>query len=139
MRRSRLDERDHDYTQYVGPVRGVRRGTGGLHFFDVHHREKAMKLTPAQRRFLQRGAQDTEGRIEIMGPRGLAYTARIAMAERLVKIGLLKNYPHGRAEYEITDAGRAEVTYLNGRPKWAADGTLLNEKGDRSIFDDVDK
>lgn len=28
--------------------------------------------------------------------------------------------------------------YSNGAPKWAPDGTLLDDKGSRSIFDDVD-
>ncbi len=28
--------------------------------------------------------------------------------------------------------------YTNGMPKFAADGTMMDEKGNRSIFDDVD-
>lgn len=40
-----------------------------------------------------------------------------------------------RAEY----ARQADMKYPNGAPKFAPDGTLLDEKGNRSIFDDVDE
>lgn len=30
-------------------------------------------------------------------------------------------------------------THPNGRPMWSPDGTLLDDKGNRSIFDDVDE
>lgn len=32
----------------------------------------------------------------------------------------------------------AYETHANGKPKWAPDGTLLDDKGNRSLFDDVD-
>lgn len=34
---------------------------------------------------------------------------------------------------------RGEERHANGAPKWAPDGTLLDDKGNRSIFDDVDR
>lgn len=37
-----------------------------------------------------------------------------------------------------TDEQRA-AKHPNGRHQWSPDGTLLNENGNRSIFDDVDK
>lgn len=39
-----------------------------------------------------------------------------------------------RAEYDR----QAQATHPNGRRKYAPDGTLLDDKGNRSIFDDVD-
>lgn len=36
-------------------------------------------------------------------------------------------------------AAQAEERHPNGAPKWAPDGTLLDAKGNRSIFDDVDE
>jgi hypothetical protein len=36
-------------------------------------------------------------------------------------------------------AAQAEEKHPNGAPKWAPDGTLLDDKGNRSIFDDVDE
>lgn len=35
-------------------------------------------------------------------------------------------------------AEQAAMRYSNGAPVYAKDGTLLDEKGSRSIFDDVD-
>jgi hypothetical protein len=32
-----------------------------------------------------------------------------------------------------------EERYPNGQRKWSDDGTLLDERGNRSIFDDVDE
>jgi hypothetical protein len=40
-----------------------------------------------------------------------------------------------RASY----AAEAEMKYDNGRPKFAPDGTMMNDQGTRSIFDDVDE
>ena len=37
-----------------------------------------------------------------------------------------------------TDEQRA-AKHPNGAPKWSPDGTLLDENGNRSIFDDVDQ
>lgn len=34
---------------------------------------------------------------------------------------------------------RARAVHPNGKPKFAEDGTLLDEQGNRSIFDDVDE
>lgn len=39
-----------------------------------------------------------------------------------------------RARYEE----QAQMKYPNGAPKFAPDGTLLDDKGNRSIFDDID-
>ena len=39
-----------------------------------------------------------------------------------------------RAEYDR----QAKATHPNGQRKFASDGTMLNDKGNRSIFDDVD-
>jgi hypothetical protein len=35
--------------------------------------------------------------------------------------------------------GWRDHKHQNGSPLWAKDGTLLDEKGNRSIFDDVDE
>lgn len=40
-----------------------------------------------------------------------------------------------RAEYER----QAQMKHPNGAPMYAADGTLLDQHGNRSIFDDVDE
>lgn len=40
-----------------------------------------------------------------------------------------------RAEYER----QAAAKHPNGAPMYAPDGTMLDENGDRSIFDDVDQ
>lgn len=40
-----------------------------------------------------------------------------------------------RAAYER----EAQMKHTNGRPKYAADGTMLDHKGNRSIFDDIDE
>lgn len=32
-----------------------------------------------------------------------------------------------------------DLTYANGQRQFSDDGTMLNERGDRSIFDDVDE
>lgn len=34
--------------------------------------------------------------------------------------------------------GWTEMRYANGKPVFAEDGTMLDDKGNRSIFDDVD-
>lgn len=49
---------------------------------------------------------------------------------------------------EISEIGEDDLAHMtlvhehsnhkNGAPKWAPDGTLLDDKGSRSIFDDVD-
>lgn len=35
--------------------------------------------------------------------------------------------------------GWRDMVYPNGKPKFASDGTMLDEDGNRSIFDDVDE
>lgn len=40
---------------------------------------------------------------------------------------------------DILNQLRARTVYPNGNPKFADDGTLLDEQGNRSIFDDVDE
>lgn len=40
-----------------------------------------------------------------------------------------------RAAYEK----EAQMKHANGAPMFASDGTMLDEKGNRSIFDDVDE
>ena len=35
-------------------------------------------------------------------------------------------------------ASQAEIKHPNGKPMYAPDGTMLDDKGNRSIFDDVD-
>ncbi len=35
--------------------------------------------------------------------------------------------------------GWREMTYSNGAPMYSRDGTMLNDRGTRSIFDDVDE
>lgn len=64
------------------------------------------------------------------------------LAERLRHIAVM----HGVDGYDIDRLGslarRIEHTqkrYPNGRPKFSLDGTMLDDKGNRSIFDDVDE
>lgn len=33
---------------------------------------------------------------------------------------------------------KASLIHPNGKPKWGPDGTLLDDKGNRSVFDDID-
>lgn len=64
------------------------------------------------------------------------------LAERIRHIAVM----HGVDGYDIDRlaslARRIEQTsqrYPNGRPKFSLDGTMLDEKGNRSIFDDIDE
>lgn len=69
------------------------------------------------------------------------YTTRRQLCDSYAKntAGAVDEPPNygekSRAEYERQAAAR----YPGGRPMFAADGTMLNERGARSIFDDVDE
>jgi hypothetical protein len=64
------------------------------------------------------------------------------LAKRIFRIPVM----HGVDGYDFDRlrslAQRIEQTtqkHPNGRPKFSLDGTLLDDKGNRSIFDDVDE
>jgi len=42
------------------------------------------------------------------------------------------------AELDEDHPGWREFVYPNGAPMFAPDGMMLDDKGDRSIFDDID-
>lgn len=44
-----------------------------------------------------------------------------------------------QARAAACDPNWQESRHPNGQRKWADDGTMLNERGTRSIFDDVDE
>lgn len=55
-----------------------------------------------------------------------------------VRYGFLEGL---RAERRVAAARGADRNqrHPNGAPMWSPDGTLLDERGNRSIFDDVDR
>lgn len=76
------------------------------------------------------------------GPDHAGYGFHLAEGDKLVVYrGLEDGKLWLRAPEEFAD-GRfadADQKHPNGAPMWAADGTLLDDKGKRSVFDDVDK
>lgn len=46
---------------------------------------------------------------------------------------------HPRAAKALALLPREPETYPNGAPMFSADGTMLDDKGNRSIFDDIDE
>lgn len=42
-------------------------------------------------------------------------------------------------ELHASTPGWRDMKYPNGRPKFTVDGTMLDDRGNRSIFDDVDQ
>lgn len=54
-----------------------------------------------------------------------------------IQIGTVKSRIN-RARIRI-NLLRANAVHPNGNPKFADDGTMLDEQGNRSIFDDVDE
>lgn len=74
------------------------------------------------------------------GPYGSRYTNATTTCDAFAKntAGAVDDPPaygeESRAEY----ARQAAATHANGKPKYAPDGTLLDDKGNRSVFDDVD-
>lgn len=44
-----------------------------------------------------------------------------------------------QAMNDRSDQGWRDRKYPNGQSMYAADGTMLDERGNRSIFDDVDE
>lgn len=54
-----------------------------------------------------------------------------------LKIGTVKSRLN-RARAALAQARSKRFVHPNGQPMYALDGTLLDEKGNRSIFDDVD-
>lgn len=54
-------------------------------------------------------------------------------------LGAVDDPPDYGEEVRAAYAEQAAAKYENGSPKFAADGTMLDDKGNRSIFDDVDE
>jgi hypothetical protein len=52
--------------------------------------------------------------------------------------GAVDDPPDYGEEVRAMYAAQAAEKYPNGAPKYAADGTMLDDRGARSIFDDVD-
>ena len=52
--------------------------------------------------------------------------------------GAVDDPPDYGEEVRAAYAEQAAMRHPNGAPKYAPDGTMLDEKGNRSIFDDVD-
>lgn len=52
--------------------------------------------------------------------------------------GAVDDPPNYGEETRAAYAEQAAMKHKNGAPKFARDGTLLDDKGNRSIFDDVD-
>lgn len=75
------------------------------------------------------------------GPRGGGYTFATETCAAFAKNshGAVDEPPNygeaARAEYDR----QAAVRHPNGAPMFAPDGTMLDDKGARSIFDDVDE
>lgn len=62
-----------------------------------------------------------------------------AFAKYVHGIGAVDEPPnYGEAAREAY-AALLKQTHENGQPMWAPDGTMLDENGNRSIFDDVDE
>ena len=53
--------------------------------------------------------------------------------------GAVDDPPDYGEEARAAYAAQAEMKHANGRPKYAPDGTMMNDQGNRSIFDDVDE
>lgn len=53
-------------------------------------------------------------------------------------LGAVDDPPDYGESVRAAYAEQAEQRHPNGAPMWAPDGTLLDDKGNRSIFDDVD-
>lgn len=74
------------------------------------------------------------------GPYGGRYTNGTTTCDAFAKntAGAVDEPPgygeESRAEYQR----QAEKKHANGAPMYAPDGTLLDDKGNRSIFDDID-
>jgi hypothetical protein len=54
-------------------------------------------------------------------------------------LGAVDDPPDYGATVCAAYAEQAAMRYANGAPKFALDGTMLDDKGSRSIFDDVDE
>lgn len=52
--------------------------------------------------------------------------------------GAVDDPPNYGEESQAAYAAQAAAKYTTGQPMYAADGTLLDPNGNRSIFDDVD-
>lgn len=62
-------------------------------------------------------------------PRAVLFSSRRSPAEAAEK----------RCDMDRDTPGWRDLRYDNGAPVYAADGTMLDDKGHRSIFDDVDE
>lgn len=64
------------------------------------------------------------------------------LAERIRHIAVMHGvdgYDIDRLTYLARRIKKTSMKHLNGRPKFSLDGTMLDDNGNRSIFDDVDE
>lgn len=54
-------------------------------------------------------------------------------------LGAVDDPPDYGESVRAAYAAQAEQRHPNGAPMWAPDGTLLDDRGNRSVFDDVDE
>lgn len=75
------------------------------------------------------------------GPMKGEYTTETQTCDGFAKntLGAVDDPPDYGEAVRAAYAAQAEEKHPNGAPKWAPDGTLLDEQGNRSIFDDVDE
>lgn len=73
------------------------------------------------------------------GPAAGKYTVSSQTCPSFAKntLGAVDDPPDYGAEVRIAYAAQAEQKHPNGAPMYAPDGTMLDDQGNRSIFDDV--
>jgi len=75
------------------------------------------------------------------GPKASKYTVADFTCSSFAKNshGAVDDPPNYGEESRAAYAADSATTYPNGKPMFAPDGTMLDENGNRSIFDDVDE
>lgn len=92
----------------------------------------------AEKLILNFETQLSKEHVAILMQHDVAGRGYLAIATDLgVSVGTVKSRLH-RARQSL-NLLRARATHPNGKPKFAEDGTMLDERGNRSIFDDVDQ
>jgi hypothetical protein len=91
------------------------------------------------------GTINPRGDVEAMclsdGPRKGKYTTAETTCDAYAKNshGAVDDPPNYGEESRAAYEREAATKYPNGKPMFAPDGTMLDDKGNRSIFDDVDE